>query len=288
MLDGGFADVAFSLPVHRIGGFMRLLVCLLLLGCPLLAQNVSSNSPDAKGSFFIDGIVYQYATGVNCTVVAAAHSVINHKFLAVKVRIYNWGKHSFTVTPDDMVVEDAVGGHRLTSISGADLARRMRKPYNMARYAVNGAAGPPDGPITSDMLNPQLLAMMRAMAAQTSGGAMPAGRNVLYTDTPGALDDEAASGPVECDEVCRLRNREAQVDDPLVQLQRQNSPDKVEDVALRANTVPPHANVAGVLYYPLNKLSESAAAGEHGKKGRLVRVTVPVMGDSFQFELPVE
>jgi hypothetical protein len=46
--------------------------------------------------------------------------------------------------------------------------------------------------------------------------------------------------------------------------------------------------VAGVLYFPLGKLSESAAASNHGKKGRLVRVTVPLGSESFQFVLPVE
>jgi hypothetical protein len=62
----------------------------------------------------------------------------------------------------------------------------------------------------------------------------------------------------------------------------------VEQCSLRANTIPPRANVAGVLYFPLGKLSESAAASNHGKKGRLVRVTVALGGESFQFVLPVE
>jgi len=165
----------------------------------------------------------------------------------------------------------------------------MRKPYNMARYAVNSMGGTPtDTPITSDMITPQFLAMMQAMAAHANSGAMTAGKNVLYTDTPGALaDEDAASGPVECDEVCRLRNREAQASDPLAQLQRQVSPDTVEDVAFRANTLPPHANVAGVLYYPLGKLSEGASA-EHGRKHRVVRVTVSLAGEQFALELPVE
>jgi hypothetical protein len=68
-------------------------------------------------------------------------------------------------------------------------------------------------------------------------------------------------------------------------LQRQTSPESVEQYALLANTIPPRANVGGVLYYPLGKLSE---AREEGKKTRRVRVRVPVVGDNFQFELPVE
>src|SRR5208337_466013 len=91
---------------------------------------------DGSGTFFIDGMLYQYAADVNCTVVTAVHSVLNHKFLAVKVRIYNAGQHSISVQPSDVVVEDVVGGHEVTAVSAAELARRMRRPYNMARYAV--------------------------------------------------------------------------------------------------------------------------------------------------------
>ena len=38
----------------------------------------------------------------------------------------------------------------------------------------------------------------------------------------------------------------------------------------------------------MGKLSTTPSAAEHGKKGRSVRVTVPVMGEKFEFELPVE
>ncbi len=180
---------------------MRTLLCVVFLGCSLFAQQVTRETFDAKGTFFVDGIVYQYAAGTNYTVVAAAHSAINHKFLAVKVRVYNAGQHSITIKPEDIVVEDEVAQRVLTAVSGAELARRMRKPYNMARYAVNGIAGADrDAPITSDMMNPQLLQMMMAMAARANGGAIPAGKNVLYTDTPGALaDDDAPPVAVECD-----------------------------------------------------------------------------------------
>ncbi len=267
---------------------MRSWLFAFLLVCPLLAQEITRDPADTKGTFFVDGIVYQYAAGASCTVVVAAHSVINHKFLAVKVRVYNAGQRSISVKPEDIIVEDAIGGRDLTAIPGSELARRMRKPQNMARFAVNGIGGPPmNTPITSDMVSPQFLEMMRAMAARGNGG-MPAG-NVLYTDTPGALEEgDAALGPPECDQVCRLRNREAQAADALTQLQHPSSADAVEQYALLANTVPPRANVGGVLYYPLGKLSQSASVAEHGRKGRLVRVSVPVMGEHFRFELPVE
>jgi hypothetical protein len=267
---------------------MRSFLCALLLVCPLVAQQLSRDIPESNGTFFVDGITYQYAARADCTVVVAAHSVINHKFLAVKVRVYNGSQRSISVKPEDIAVADAIGGHELAATSGAELARRMRKPQNMARFAVNGIGGAPlDGAITSDMVNPAFLEMMKAMTARSNG--VPSGKSVLYTDTPGALDrGDPALDPIECDQLCRLRNREAQGNDPLTQLQHPSSPDVVEQDALLANTIPPHANVGGVLYFPLGKLSEAAPAGEHGKKARGVRVTVPVMGTEFRFELPVE
>ena len=95
----------------------------------------------AKGMFYVDGIVYQYVAGTDYTVVAAAHSVLNRKFLAVKVRVYNTGRQSVTVKPEDVVLEDANGDRTLAAVSGAELARKMRHPYNWARYAVTPVAG---------------------------------------------------------------------------------------------------------------------------------------------------
>jgi hypothetical protein len=113
-------------PLQKTGGFMRLLACLLLLSCQLLAQNVTRETSAGSGTFFVDGVLYQYSAAANCTVVAAVHSVLNHKFLAVKVRVYNAGQHSISVRPDDVVVEDAVSGREVTAVSASELARRMR------------------------------------------------------------------------------------------------------------------------------------------------------------------
>jgi len=266
---------------------MRSWFCALLIVCPLAAQQITRDASDTGGTFFVDGIVYQYAAASDCTVVVAAHSVVNRKFLAVKIRVYNSGLRSMTVKPGDVVVSDAIGGRELIAIPGSELARKMRKPQNMARYAVNGIGGAPtDTPITSDMAG-SFMEMMRAMAAHTNSGTMPAGRNVLYTDSPGALQEDVA-GPIECDQVCRLRNREAMAADPLSQLQHPSSPELVEQYALLANTVPPHANAAGVLYYALGKLAEGSPVTAHATKSRRVHLTVPLMGETFEFELPVE
>ena len=275
---------------------MRCFLGALLLGCSLFAQDQSSspqNSPLGKGMFYVEGIVYQYVAGTDYTVVAAAHSVLNRKFLAVKVRVYNAGQRSVTVMPEDVVLEDANGGHALAALSGAALAKKMRHPYNWARLAVTPVAGgEAQAPDDTATITPQLVEMMKAMAAQAQGAGtstMPGGKNLLYTDTPGALrPGEVTPGANVCDQVCRLHNVEAGSPDVLPQLQRQNLPDYVEQNAFLANTIPPRANASGVLYCGLGKLSESSQASSHGKKERLVRVTVPVGAESFQFVIPVE
>ncbi len=271
---------------------MRYFLCSLLLGSALLAQQEYQpiqNFSNSQGTFYVDGISYQYAARKDYTVVAAAHSALNHKFLAVKLRVYNAGQHSVTIKPEDVLVEDAVGTRALVPVSATALADKMRKPYNMARYAVSSGGGDSsDAPITSDVMNPQFMEMMRAVALRTHTSAAAVGQNLLYTDTPGALDGDAPPRTAECDQVCRLRMRESQQTDALAQLQRYTSPDYVEQCSLRANTIPPRANVGGVLYFPLGKLAQESSAANHIKKRRIVRVTVPVDGESFQFVLLVE
>ena len=122
---------------------MRCFLSALLLSCSLLAQDQFSSpqTSSGKGMFYVEGIVYQYVAGTDYTVVAAAHSVLNRKFLAVKLRVYNTGRQSVTVKPEDVVLEDANGGNALPALSGAELARKMRHPYNWARYAVTPGAG---------------------------------------------------------------------------------------------------------------------------------------------------
>jgi hypothetical protein len=274
---------------------MRCFLAALLLSCCLLAQDQSSpqSSPSAEGSFYVDGIVYQYVARPGSIVVAAAHSVLNRKFLAVKVRIYNAGQQSLTVKPEEVVLQDANAGRALATVSGADLARKMRHPYNWARYAVTPmAGGGSEAPDDSATITPQLVEMMKAMAARSQGmgtAMMPGSKNLLYTDTPGALrSGEATPGANVCDQVCQLHNVEASSPGVLTQLQRQNDPDYVQQNAFLANTISPGANASGIFYCPLGKLSESSAMPAQVKKSRLLRVTVPVGAESFQFVIPVE
>ena len=271
---------------------MRHIVYLLLLTSAFYAQAQGPNLPDPadnQGTFYVDGIVYQYMAGAQYTVVAAAHSAINHKFAAVKVRIYNFGAHSISVTPADVVVADAVTGRELQPVPGEELARRMRRTYNMARLGVRATPdADADSADPNSGVDQQMLQMMRAMSARANATAQPASNNLLYTDTPGALQQGDIPRHAECDRVCHLRLVEARGTDVLAQLQRQNTPEYVEQSNLRANTIPPNASVEGVLYFPLGKLAQEALPAKHTKKARSMRVTVPIGDECFQFLLPVE
>jgi hypothetical protein len=240
----------------------------------------------------VNGIVYHYVSGTDYTVVAAAHSGINHKFVAVKIRVYNLDQQSVTVKPEDVRVEDALAGQALTTVSGTELARRMSRPYNWARLAVNPEqGGPPNTPSANDGVNPRLLELMRAMAAHANGAGtpmLPDSRDALYTDTPGALQSQEPIHPIACDAVCRLRNRETANPDVLTQLQRQNSPGYVEQSVFLANTITPQSDVDGILYFPMPKLTHGVPLAKNGKKAGMVRVTVPVGEEKFEFSLGVE
>ena len=274
---------------------MRYFLCAFLLCCSVASQSQTSMpeaSSTGNGSFYVNGIVYHYVAGTDYTVVAAAHSVINHKFVAVKMRVYNVGQQSVTIKPEEVRVEDAVAGQTLTMVPGTELARRMRRPYNWARLAVNPVAGETtDTPPTSDIVNPQLLEMMRAMTAHVNGAGppmLPNSRGALYTDTPGALQSREPIRAIDCDIVCRLRNREAANPDVLAQLQRPNSPDYVEQSVFLANTITPQSDVDGVLYFPMPKLTHGVPPAKNGKKAGMVRVTVPVGEEKFEFLLVME
>jgi hypothetical protein len=162
----------------------------------------------------------------------------------------------------------------------------------MARLSVSSGGDDNDSVPADSSLpgNQQLVEMMRAIAARTSQPSVPAGNNLLYTDTPGALEQgESPHHAAACDMACHLRMGEAaQGTDVLAQLQRQNTPEYVEQCSLRSNTIPPNASVGGVLYFPLGKLQQESSQSAHTKKRRIVRLTVPVESESFQFVLLVE
>ena len=69
---------------------------------------------------------------------------------------------------------------------------------------------------------------------------------------------------------------------------RSTSADAVEHSALLANTLLPHSDTAGVLFYPMARLSRDADGPGHGKKAGTLKVTVPVGAERFEFALRVE
>ena len=275
---------------------MRYIFCALFVVASLAAQDVSLQPAPAatNGAFYVDGIVYEYAAGHDFTVVTAAHSVMNHKFVAVKVRVYNSGQQSVTVKPQDIVLQDAVAGRPVDSVKAEDLVKRVRRPYNWARYAVNPVVGNGGGGAPDDetVMTTEMVQMMRAMAAKANASgnrSVVTGRNLLYTDTPGALHPgEGAPALNTCDEVCQLRSVETEGPDPLKHLEHETQPDDIQQSAFLANTIPPRSNASGLVFCPLGKLAEGHVEGMASKKGRMVHVTATVAGESFEFTLPVE
>jgi hypothetical protein len=182
-----------------MGGFMRWILCATLF-CGLLgAQDKGAATlPPSHGDgiFYVNGIDYHFISGVNYTVVVAAHSVANRKFLGVKVWILNNGHHSVTVRPQDVTVADEVAGRDLEGVSGTELAKRMRRPYNWSRFAVNTAAG--QGPGTADdseTMDPQYSDIMRAMqqmATQMANAPPPVIDTLSIAESTGHMDSGIA------------------------------------------------------------------------------------------------
>jgi len=272
---------------------MRYILCAALFCSWLGAQDNPSRSPlspPGDGIFYVNGIDYHFISLTNYTVVVAAHSVANRKFLGVKVRILNNGQHSVTVRPEDVRVEDAVAGRDVAAISGTELAKRMRRPYNWSRYAVNAAAGPaPQAGDDLETVDRQHSDLMRAMlVASQMDNAPPVLSRRSITETDGEPDSGIAPQAMLSDELSHLRRKEASRPDVLMQLQRQISPDYVERTLFLANTIPPQADVDGVFYYPMGKLARAPGAAKKAAKSCMVRVTVPVGEVEFQFMLAVE
>lgn len=84
--------------------------------------------------------------------------------------------------------------------------------------------------------------------------------------------------------VCAI---EAANPDVLTQPQRQNSPEFGEQSAFLANTITPQSDVDGVLYFPMPKLTHGLPLAKNGNKAGIVRVTVPVGEEKFEFLLIV-
>ena len=167
---------------------MRYFLCAALFCSLLGAQDKASLaplSPHDDGTFYVNGVDYHYISGTNYTVVVAAHSVANRKFLGVKVRILNNGQRAVTVRPEEVKVEDAVAGREVPAVSGTELANKMRRPYNWSRFAVNTAAGSPSQPDLDPggMQRSDLMRAMQQMHSQmANSNAAPVYSTLSLTD----------------------------------------------------------------------------------------------------------
>jgi hypothetical protein len=138
-----------------------------------------------------------------------------------------------------------------------------------------------------DRQHSDIMRAMQQMASQMAS-APPVLSTLSITEATAQPDSGLAPEGMISDEVSHLRRKEASRPDVLMQLQRQVSPDYVERTSFLANTIPPRADLEGVFYYPMGKLARDPAASKKAAKTRMVRVTVPVGDEEFQFMLPVE
>lgn len=271
---------------------MRHVIGVILFSCSFFAQAqyITPAAEHNHGSFFVSGFEYKFIAGNDYVVVAAAHSVINHKYLGVKVRVVNLSNHLITVKPEDISAADVLGGRPLEQVSGAELARRMSRPTNMARLAVSPMGGGDPNPIvTSSMTEDseakwqEAVRQLHMKLAEMAAAGAAHNSDVRFAE----MRAPTAANLPPCDEVCQLRNREASSPDVLKQLQQQNTPDYVRDNALLANTIPPDGEVEGMLYFPLPKAEHDAESAKGGKT-REVKVSVVVGEEHFEFVFKVE
>lgn len=271
---------------------MRHIPGVVLLSCSLFAQGAQYITPAAEqnqGSFFVSGFEYKFIAGNDYVVVAAAHSVINHKYLGVKVRVVNLSNHVSTVKPEDISAADLLGGRPLEQVTGTELARRMSRPTNMARLAVSPMGGEPNQIVTSSMSDDseakwqEAVRQLHIRLAEMAAAGVAHNSDVRFAD----MRAPSAANLPPCDEICQLRNREAAGPDILKQLQQQNTPDYVRDQALLANTIPPDGEVEGMLYFPLPKAGHDPGSSKSGKS-RAVKVGVAVGDEHFEFVFKLE
>src|ERR1017187_3565467 len=94
-----------------------------------------SRAARERGSFYLNGLGYQYMQGTKYTVVASAIPTLNGKYFGVKVHVFNRGKRSVNVVPESVTVDDSVGAKPLQLLSAADIADHMRRQPAWSRVA---------------------------------------------------------------------------------------------------------------------------------------------------------
>jgi hypothetical protein len=269
---------------------------LLLCSLAVAQDRVPGPGPDfsraarERGSFYLNGLGYQYIQGTNYTVVASAIPTLNGKYFGVKVHVFNRGKRSVNMVPESVEVEDSVGTKPLELISAADIADRMRRQPAWSRVAGIAAGNDPmQGPGSAPGV-PTMADLLRELSKEAGNDGLMMG----YSEPPEPTltvrgePRAAAHSSASCDLGCELRNREIG-DGKGPQLPKRSArPEQLEQSEFLANTIPPEGEVQGVLFFTMPKLTDRAPISHTGKKSYLVTVMVPVGDEKFQFVFPPE
>ncbi len=229
--------------------------------------------------FYINGIAYRYAAGESYAVVAAATTGVAGKYLGIKVHVFNRSRQSITVRPEDIAVVDAIANRRLLPISAVEIVNRKRGQPTWMKFAGNAVAG--GGEPTGDLVNPQWNELVRALQPEVTSSARADSTTAVYSSQKMQVD-----GP-DCDTACQLRNRE--VNSTLsTGWQQQNLADSIQKTAFLANTIPPQCDIEGVLYFPMPRQAATDSHARRRSKSYAITITVPVAGERFNLDFPVD
>lgn len=267
---------------------VTLLVALNLLPSPTFSEDAKPVlTPQAQAEarmwepgssfFYINGIAYRYAAGSQYAVVAAATPGVAGKYLGIKVHVFNRSRQSITVRPEDIAVIDAVANRRLHPIAALDIVNRKRGQAGWMRVAGN-VAGP--GEPVSDLVNPQWNELVRALQPEVTSSARADSTSAVYSSQKVQVD-----GP-DCDTACQLRNRE--VNSTLSSGWQQNLAESIQQTAFQANTIPPQCDIEGVLYFPMPRQAPTDPGARRRSKGYAITITIPVAGERFNLDFPVD
>jgi len=265
-----------------------LLILWTLIALPNLAEDAKSIvGAEAQSEarvwepsssfFYINGIAYRFAAAESYAVVAAATTGLGGKYLGIKVHVFNRSRQSITVLPEDITVVDAIAKRRLTPVPAVDVVNRKRGEPTWMRFAGN-VAGP--GEPVGDLVNPQWNELVRALQPEITSSARANSTAAVYSSQKLQVD-----GP-DCDTACQLRNRE--VNSSLSSGWQQNLSESIQNTAFLANTIPPQCDIEGVLYFLMPRQAATDPGARRRSKSYAITITVPVAGERFNLDFPVD
>jgi hypothetical protein len=192
------------------------------------------------------------------------------------VHVFNRGKQSITVRPEEISVIDAIANRRLTPIAAVEIANAKRGQPAWLKFAGTAVAGPQQ---PEDTINPQWSDLVRALQPEVQSSTRADAGGGVYSSQKVQLD-----GP-DCDTACQLRNRE--VNSTLASGWQQNLAESIERTAFLANTISPQSDIEGVLYFPMPRQAATDPSARRRSKSYAITITVPVAGERFNLDFPV-